>query len=301
MLIPNKFSGYSRDARRTYTFGGDGGSQAPAQTMTQSTVPEYARPYMEEMLGKAQALTSAPYQTYQGDRIAGFTPLQQQAFGTAASTDAGPAGFAAAIPQYMNPYQQAVTDIAKREATRTSDIAGQQQQAQATQAGAFGGYREGIERSERERNLEQQLNDIQMKGGQQAFDAAAGQFRQGIAQGMDVTKEQAQLGGQQQQTQQQLLSQQYQDFLNQQNMPYKQIGFMSDVLRGVPGVQSAQQVYQAPPSSTAQLAGLGTLAAGLSKKKGGVIRAADVTDVEAKPVRKSRAGLADLALQQMKG
>lgn len=278
--------------------GGGGGGQT---TVSQSTVPEYARPYMEELLGKTQALTQAPYMQYQGDRIAGFTPLQQQAFQGASGMAAGPQDFASKVPQYMSPYVQNVIDVQKREAQRTSDIAGQQQQAQAAQAGAFGGYREGIERSERERNLGTQLGDIQAKGLQSAYDAATQQYNQGQQQQQQINTQQAQMGGQQQGVQQQYLTQQYQDFVNQQNMPYKQLGFMSDVLRGAPGTQSASTMYQAPPSTTSQLAGLGTLAYGLSKKKGGMIKAkADVTDVEAKPAKKSKAGLAELALHGMK-
>ena len=40
-------------------------------------------PYAEALLGKVEALTDIeynPYQQYQGDRFAQFTPLQQQAF-----------------------------------------------------------------------------------------------------------------------------------------------------------------------------------------------------------------------------
>jgi hypothetical protein len=32
------------------------------------------------MLGKAEAFSNTPYQAYQGERIAGFTPMQQEAF-----------------------------------------------------------------------------------------------------------------------------------------------------------------------------------------------------------------------------
>jgi hypothetical protein len=68
-----------------------------------------------------------------------------------------------------------------------------------------------------------------------------------------------QYGAQQQAQQQQGLSQAYQDFLNQQNYPYKQLGFMSDMIRGMPlGQQSTSAIYQAPPTPINQLAGLGT-------------------------------------------
>lgn len=63
---------------------GGGGSSAPTQqNVTTTNIPEYARPYVERSLGQAAALTDInqnPYQPYQGQRIANFTPLQSQAF-----------------------------------------------------------------------------------------------------------------------------------------------------------------------------------------------------------------------------
>jgi hypothetical protein len=89
---------------------------------------------------------------------------------------------------------------------------------------------------------------------------------QEFAQGMDINKLQNAYGGQQQALQQQGLSQAYQDFLNQQNYPYKQLGFMSDMIRGLPlGQQSTSQIYEAPGSTAGQLAGIGTGLYGLSK------------------------------------
>lgn len=54
--------------------GGDPPSQ-PTETST-VTIPEYAKPYMERLLGKTEALTETPYQTYGGERLAG--PSEQQ-------------------------------------------------------------------------------------------------------------------------------------------------------------------------------------------------------------------------------
>lgn len=52
MRIPNKFNGYSADGRRLYPGGGGGG---PNTTYSQtSNIPEYARPYVEQMLGATQ-------------------------------------------------------------------------------------------------------------------------------------------------------------------------------------------------------------------------------------------------------
>ena len=67
-----------------------GGGQSPQPTSTSSsqvTIPEYARPYMERLLGTTEALTDIsknPYKMYkEGDpnaRVAGFDPMQTQAF-----------------------------------------------------------------------------------------------------------------------------------------------------------------------------------------------------------------------------
>ena len=89
---------------------------------------------------------------------------------------AGTLADAATLESYMNPYQQLVTDIEKREAKRASDTQAAEISQQAALAGGLGGYREGILQSERERNLAQQLGDIQARGGQAAFDQAQKAF-----------------------------------------------------------------------------------------------------------------------------
>lgn len=263
--------------RIIYGGGGGGGGSAPPATQTQvSDLPDWAKPSAQKLLGKAEALTEAGrYQPFQGERVAGFSPLQQQAFQGAARMDTGPQGFAQQVPQYMSPYMQNVIDREKMEAARASQILGMQQQAKATQAGAFGGYREGIERAERERGLRTQLADIQTRGLQSAYDRAADQFRTGITQGLAVGQQQAQLGGVQQQREQSILSQQYQDFLNQQRYPYQQLEFMSNILRGTP-MGTVNTLYGGQPSTLSQLAGAGTALYGASKlmKKGGAVKSA---------------------------
>jgi hypothetical protein len=111
---------------------------------------------------------------------------------------------------------------------------------------------------------------------------------QQFAQNMGATNLQNQFGGQQQQQVQNVLNNQYQDFLNSQNYPYKQLGFMSDMLRGLPLTQTSSTMYQPAPSMGSQLIGAGTALAGASKlfAKGGV--------ADSRP-----AGLADLALSRM--
>jgi hypothetical protein len=431
-----------------------GGSSAPAgpteQKVTNTNLPEYARPYVENLMGKAQALTDTtqnPYQQYSGQRIAGFTPMQEQSsqnignMGVApqigqASQMAGAAGLGGlgaqgqagmlggqalgygmqggmyggagadlgmsaaglagmgtgyggmgagyggqaaqqaqqgfgagqqyaqqatspeAMQSYMSPYMRNVIDTQKEQAVRDYSRQLPSEQAAATRAGAFGGSRQAILQGMGQESLNRQLGQIEATGMQNAYDKAqqaqqfgaglglqglqagyqglgmgmqgaqtglqglqaanqlygtglqglgmgmqgaqtglqgvgqainAGQYGlQGLGlagqqastlgqlgqtqygQQMGINAAQQQAGAQQQAQNQQSLTQQYQDFLNQQKYPYQQLGFMSDILRGVPLTGTAtQSVYQAPPNPVSQFAGLagglGGLAYGLGK------------------------------------
>lgn len=186
---------------------GGGGSSSPAsQTITQqNAVSSYAAPYVENMLGKAEALSSTPYQNYEGQRTADFTPLQQQAFNTAANADveqqtkqgsglAGLAGMGAMnftgqqnpmnfqqdVGGYMNPYMQQVLAPQLAEIQRQYGITGAQQQSQATQAGAFGGSREAIMAAENERNKGTAMNQAVGQAYGNAFNAAQNQYNQAM-------------------------------------------------------------------------------------------------------------------------
>ena len=193
---------------RIYGGGGSGGGGSGGTSTTIQDVPDWAKPYAKEGLGKAAALTDItqnPYQTYDQSRQAGFTDLQNQAFtgaqnaapsaamGTAANM-AGTAGLGAlnaganfnpyqtgqfggqTAQNYMNPYMQNVVDIQQREAQRTADIAGTGRNAQAVKSGAFGGSRQAIMDAEANRNLSTQMGDIQAQGLNQAYNQGQQQF-----------------------------------------------------------------------------------------------------------------------------
>ena len=87
-------------------------------------------------------------------------------------------------------------------------------------------------------------------------------------QGMGINALQNQYGLQQQAQVQKDLDTRYQDFLGYQNYPYKQIGFMSDILRGMPLTQTGSSIYQAPPSNAQNIMSLGLGAAGIAKVAG---------------------------------
>jgi hypothetical protein len=199
MIIRNKFNGYVNGNNRLYPGGGGGQQQQPTNTtQTTTTIPEYARPYVERMLGKAEAFSETPYQAYGGQRVAGFTPMQEQAFqgaanlapaqqlgvGTQLAGLSGLGGLGAgqqyaqqatnpyAMQSYMSPYIENAMAPQLREARRQSEITGQQNAGQAVRAGAFGGSRFGIMEAERQRNLAQQQGDIYGRGMQTAFEQA---------------------------------------------------------------------------------------------------------------------------------
>jgi len=276
-----------------YGGGGDGGQ--PEKQTTVVDIPDWAKPYAKESLGKAAALSDSPYQAYGGERIAQFTPLQQQSFERAGQQQvAGQVGFGTglaglagtssfsdpnAAASFMSPYMDAVVQRQMESAQRQADIASTQRGAQAVRAGAFGGSRQAIENAEAARALASQKGQIQEQGLQSAFDRAQQQFnqeqstrltaaqtlgqlgQQQFGQQMDITGQQQQLGGVQRQATQDILSQQYQDFLNQQRAPYDQLSFMSSIIRGTPMGQTTT-MYAPPADRTSQIIGLGTAAAG---------------------------------------
>jgi len=274
MIIRNKFNGYSADGRRLYNMGGGGG---PTSNYTQtSNIPEYARPYVEQMLGATQRQLftgdidpktgvmkptgfseftpygatykkdskgnplrdaqgrilytnteadqaraavagpavgqqiaqnrmydyASPRQTQDASNIAAqlagrsvgasqYDPLRAQSYllggpqqvRTGSFTDRGVAD------RYMSPYMQNVVRQQQREAQRQGDIAASNRTAQAIGANAFGGSRQAIVDAEAQRNLLQQLGDIEGQGLQQAYQNAQGQFN--TEQGVGLTAQQA--------------------------------------------------------------------------------------------------------------
>jgi hypothetical protein len=312
-------------------------------TTQQNAISAYAQPYVENLLGKTQALTNEPYQPFSGQRTADFTDLQNQAFQGAGQLGVAPQmgqatglagmsgigglgvagqatnqGFQNQVGGYMNPYLQYSLAPQLAEANRNYDISGLNQQAKATQAGAFGGSREAIMAAENERNRNMGLQSIIGQGYNTAFGQAQNQYNQNLSnqlqgygmagnaantlgqlgqtqfgQQQGAINTQNQIGTQQQQQQQSIMNQQYQDFLAQKQNPYNQLSFMQSMLSGLPMQSTVQNVYS-NPSLLSQVAGLGLTGAAvgnafptLFKADGGAIK-------EQRP-----AGLAELAIHQM--
>jgi hypothetical protein len=124
---------------------------------------------------------------------------------------------------------------------------------------------------------------------------------QQFQQGMDINKLQSAYGGQEQALRQQGLSQAYSDFQDEKNYPYKQLGFMSDLIRGLPlGQQTTKTMYEPNPGMAQQLGSIGMGAYGLSKfmAEGGMAYADGGSVDSADNVSRIVSKLSDEQLQQ---
>jgi len=333
---------------------GKGSPSAPpapkSQEIHQSNLPEYAKPYLTDIMQRAQAESNRPYQAYEDPRVAGFTQgqtgAQQEALGMQTrpefaqagqmvntggqqslgfgQTGAGLGAIAAGAGQnyqnlatspaaqqaFMSPYMQNVVDVQKQEALRDAQINNLTGNLNAARQGTYGGARQLLAQTERERNLQQELGAIQARGQQDAFKQAqqAQQFGaelglRGLStglQGQQVGLQGAQqatqagatlgdLGGAAQKSQlqriqaqaaagqeqrglnQQLLDQSYADFLAQRDYPMEQLGYFSNLMRGIPvTLGSTATTYAQPPSMASQVAGLGIGGLSMAKLLGGI-------------------------------
>jgi hypothetical protein len=289
---------------------GGSSNQPVKQEVTQSNLPEYARPYFEGLMQRAGTELTKGYTPYGQERIAGFTPQQQQLqqnilnqqtpgeFGQAGGLasaaglgslqasqyDAGqfgaqqigmpnlqqysmnapdmvqagqygspqmqaaqtgfspqvqaymmgntrdvsgvgvnaptmqaaqtsygqgpleqfrmegPQAFGLAqAQQYMSPFAEAVMEPQKREAIRSAKQSQIVQDLGAARQGTYGGSRQLLAGLERERNLGQQLGDIDARGRQAAFENAQQQFERDRAAGMTTGQQNLSAALQQQQ------------------------------------------------------------------------------------------------------
>ena len=316
--------------------------QSTSSTLTTSDVPQYLSDYLYNLMSGGYSAASEEYQPYaplagedpkKYERIAGFDPLQTQAFGM--TTDAAGAykpQLAAAqqsaakaanlstmgaaqpyfsqaaqatpdnIGQYLNPYQENVTD-------RMGDIAQRQVEEKLlpglsdtfTRSGQYGSSRHqelanrGVRdiASELQSNIGAQLakgydtaagqkaadltrlasigqaagtltgTEEQQKGALASIQAGLGQKEQALGlQGAAATEA---VGGEQQAMQQKMDDLRYADFQKQTNFPKENISWLSSVIRGLPsggGTSSGTTTGSGQTYSASPLAQLAS--AGLS-------------------------------------
>jgi hypothetical protein len=285
--------------------------------------PEWMEAYRKGLIEDVRGVTgtASPIPEYQ---VAGFSPEQvkalqlakegigsykpyldqaNQTYGQAGESYMAGAGMGLSgaqmydpnmVNQYMNPYQQAVTQKAMEEMNRQAAIQRQGVSSQAARSGAFGGSRFGVQQAELGRNLadvqSQRILQDYSQNYSQAQQAAMGAFQnqqqrmqnagamamnagQGIAGlgqnyanlgqmtsalGQGEASFQYNLGQNvQQQNQRELEAQRMNQQLYNQE-PYQRLSYYADILNRTPSGQSTTTQTSAPsPSPFSQIAGVG--------------------------------------------
>lgn len=252
----------------------------------QSTLSEWAGPYVTSMMGKAQALSEAPYQVYGGPLTAGESSLQQKYFqglgqmgfpsqlgqsfsatgaptlptysglGAAATpTQTAPSGIAS---QYMNPYLGAVLAPQLSELQRQAQIAQSAQAGKLAQAGAYGGGRQAIMEAELNRNLLEQMNKTIGTGYATAYDKAVDQYNREQAQAAGLAGMLGSAGAAQRAIEQEGIAADLGEFQQQRDYPFKMLQFQQSLLQGLP-IQSVAAQYQQPSTLSNIVQGAGGL------------------------------------------
>ena len=245
-------------------------------TGTESSLSNWAGPYVTDMLGRGWGMADQSYQAYTGPLTAGPSAAESAAFGgigglTIPTDQMGaftPQQFTAeAAQQYMNPYLNAALQPQIDEARRQAEIQRVADASRLTNAGAYGGSRQAIMESEGNRNLLQNLAGITGSGYATAYDKAMGQFNTEQGRGMEaqtaantyglaaLTK-QAELGGVERSIEQAGIDADRLQFEEERDFPYKQVQYMQSLLQGLP-IAAQSYSYMQPSQLSSTLSGAG--------------------------------------------
>jgi len=230
---------------------------------TTESLSGWAAPYVTGMLAKGEALANQPYQAYGGPLTAGQSELQTQAFQGLAGINVPTAQMGGFTPtsftsgttaqDFMSPYISAALEPQIAEAQRQAEIQRVQNASRLGKAGAFGGSRQAIMESEGQRNLLRNLADIYGTGMQQAYTQGMGQFnveQDRAQQAQDLTNRfglsalgaQQVGGGLQRDIEQQGIAEDYAQFQEERDFPYKQVQYQQSLLQDLP-ISAAQTEY----------------------------------------------------------
>jgi len=181
-------------------------------TQTQTILPQWYTDYATNLLTKAQAATSQPYQRYDAARIAPFQQEQQQAFdlykqgmgsyqpyvnaatqalgrGTGSFTDPG------VSQQYMNPYiQNVISGIGSTAARNLSENILPQLNRTFIGGGTFGGSRSAEFTRRAVRDTQSQALSKQMEALSDAYKSGADLYGTEASRALTGAQQYAQLG-----------------------------------------------------------------------------------------------------------
>jgi hypothetical protein len=187
------------------------------------------------------------------------------------------------IKRFQDPFQDQVIDVAMRQLNRQADMRRAGADARAIQSGAFGGSREGVQRAETERGLQQIKSDTLSKLLSQGFGQAlkasqeAGRLSGGIGQafgtlagttsdlgrlqqalGQSDVSQLSQLGALRQRQQQAGLDAMRANLMQQAQEPFTRLQIGQNLLQGMPSASIPSTFQQATtPGANPFLQGIG--------------------------------------------
>jgi len=236
-----------------------GGGRNKTKSSSVNQIDKELKPLRSNVLGQAMNFANAPVQTYQGQRVAGFSPFQQQAFtqvGALGQQGQGLAqrGFnilggigtaADRISAYQNPFTSEVIDRSMADLERQRQITGQADAGKAIAARAFGGSRQAVNDALTNEAYARQAGDIASNLRYQGFNTALGAAQQDVQQqqalaqalqgaGYGAIDAMGQAGGMQQQLEQAQLDSAKQQFYEPQNLQMQKLDFLTGILSGLP-------------------------------------------------------------------
>lgn len=288
------------------SFFGSGGHNQQRQGNTSSfDLPDWYNDIQEDNVNRAWELTNQPFERYPTEeRFAPLTEDEQAAFeqfrtvgeeglpylreGADMLSQAGNRAFQGPttenIQSFMNPFQQAFTDVRKREAVNDFDATRRNILSQAAHSDAFGGSGRYILEAKNYENIQDRWGDIQKEDMAQNFYNAQNQFNTANQMGMAAGTQLGNMGstmqnyflqganallgsGQQQRAyEQQQRDFDFSEFMREYQQPYEQIGFMSNVINSVP-----LQMFPYHSSGTTSQQNRGNVGSGIAGLVGGFL------------------------------
>jgi len=160
------------------------------------------------------------------------------------------------IQNYMNPYLETALAPQYAQAQRDYQKAQRDLQGRYSQAGAYGGSRQGVAEGELMSGALQNLSAITGRGYEQAYDKAVDQFTKDREYGLGALKDMADMGATQRQIEQQGISADLAQFESERDDPFKKVQYMQSLLQGLP-ISTQDYEYTEPSGLSNFMGGAG--------------------------------------------
>jgi hypothetical protein len=231
-FTPGGIAGYAGGGAVAFQTGGAASTGVTGNATTETSLAPWAGDAVTDYIGRGTALAKEAFIPYQGALSAGTSPLQQQAFEKAGGL--GGTFDSAAASQYMNPYIQNALQPQLNELRRQADISQQALSGKFAGAGALGGARDTIARSEGIRNLLNQQSGVIGGAYKDAYDKAMQQYNTSRTQELNDLNAMLGAGQTQRGIEEDKIKADRAAFEEERLDPYQKIKFEQSLFSGLP-------------------------------------------------------------------